>query len=501
MGTSTTDTVAPPTTNTAPAPAATFDDDGTVTPTVENEVMATTWKTFAAAFAEDDTSSLAAVSTPEVQETVAGYFSCGCTPWPAAVSSVSFAAAPQTTYPLSFLAEVEGNDYDGKTLTKEVVFNQTGAGQPWLVAFLGYYIGGTPLLGATPTNLLQAPSALPQNPASLAQEYASFFQEVDQTDRLPALPSGFVQGSVEQQLVTGSLQGDAYDLAHNLANRYTHRVAAISSVFPAPEGDLVCSTIEMTDVETPTAGTVITQPADQSTWGDLLAPGTYQSLTSRATDQPCFYELTDGSVYLVTDMGGPFALGPGSSGAATPSPPPVTSPPTSTATPTISTGQPPQGVSVVVSVDRAAGSMTFDTNQLDVTYRTCPSFGGQSPTGAPIGVTGVQPGDFVTLAVNSATPCVSELNIIAAPQPPACDATNYGGVATVSWVGGNLSADSILYRPSGPNEPVVGLRWCQAPTVVGVDGAAMTIAQIPPGASVQISMSGNVWVEAIKVLS
>jgi hypothetical protein len=122
-----------------------------------------------------------------------------------------------------------------------------------------------------------------------------------------------------------------------------------------------------------------------------------------------------------------------------------------------------------------------------------------SPEGAVSRLSSLSVGQFATLDVNSSTPCVSQVSVLAAPHPPACKAVDFGGAATVRWVGFNQSAQSVVYTATGPNEPTVALHWCTTPVVAGANGAAISLPQIPAGASVQLTLSQNDWVTAVSV--
>jgi hypothetical protein len=67
-------------------------------------------------------------------------------------------------------------------------------------------------------------------------------------------------------------------------------------------------------------------------------------------------------------------------------------------------------------------------------------------------------------------------------------------------VGANTAAQSIVYARTGAGQPTVALRWCQAPTAASADGSAIALASIAPGSTVEITMSGNVWVTGVTVL-
>jgi hypothetical protein len=59
----------------------------------------------------------------------------------------------------------------------------------------------------------------------------------------------------------------------------------------------------------------------------------------------------------------------------------------------------------------------------------------------------------------------------------------------------------VLYQPTGPNEPIVMQRWCQPPNVLDANGNAISLAQIAPGAQVQLLLSSDDWVTTVAVRS
>lgn len=481
---------------------------GLITPAVESEVVATSWKTFSDAFVEDDPVTMATVATPDVVNVVAGYFSCGCEPWPPADTSVSFSAPLESSYPLSFYSEIIGKEYDGTPLNKDVVFTQAAPSAPWLVSYIGASVG-PPLFGSVPTNLQQAPMTVPEEPTNLPQEFVSFFQKLDQAGTVPQLPTGALDVGILKEIIDQS-QAATYDRSReHLSDQYTHSISGVTAVYPGPDGDLICLTNNVTDVVTPQSGATITQPANRSKWGNLLAPGMYSGLTTRSISDVCLYEDVGGAVAVVSTVGGEYSViptagssAPSATGAITtvePAVPPASAAPP--ATPSVVTGQPSEGESIVISVNPGANTVALDTNQIDVTYKACSSFQAVSPSGARVGLAGVHVGDFVTDVVDISAPCISAVRVLVAPQPPRCEATNYGGQISVIWVGSNEIAHSVVYQRTGSDQATVGLLWCQPPTIVGANGSATTLAQIRAGSTVEISMSGNVWVTGIQLQS
>lgn len=128
-----------------------------VTPALEQQIVQTTWKTFATGFATGDTNSVDATSTPSVQQAVTGTFHCGCGGWPVASTTVNYSAPEQTNYPLYFYAELQGQDFNGQPMVKEAAFSQAATGQAWPLAYLGAYVNGSPVFGTASSDSVADP--------------------------------------------------------------------------------------------------------------------------------------------------------------------------------------------------------------------------------------------------------------------------------------------------------------------------------------------------------
>lgn len=296
---------APATTTVTPTPsssAATF-----ITPAVEQAVVRTVWLPFSDALALDDLGTLRNLTTPSAFDTVTGALDCGCQPWPPAYTSVSFSAPPQTSYPLSFLAEFDGQDYDHSPMTKEVVFTQAAAGAPWLVAYVGAFFNGTPVFtpGAdlvTAAPALQVPLSTPEN------AFVQYFQQIDSTGN-DELPSGLGADTFLQQETSDSLTHRQDDLRAGWTDTFTHSLADSSNPFPvSPPGSETqieaCFTMRYQDVVTAPASDPIVQLSGEGPFPASLAAGTYSSVTETGDVQICFVADLNGEAWMTTNWGG-----------------------------------------------------------------------------------------------------------------------------------------------------------------------------------------------------
>jgi hypothetical protein len=213
-----------------------------------------------------------------------------------------------------------------------------------------------------------------------------------------------------------------------------------------------------------------------------------------------------------SDGHGDFIVGP--LRATQPASSPAASTPESTTPPTVATvapasasasltGPPTNGDVAVISVDGGGSRVTVEVGQHDVTYRACSGFLAASPGAASRTLTQVAPGTFATLNVDTSVPCLREMTLLATPVPPQCNpSSSMSGTADVTWEGYDQSAHSVLYQPTGANEPTVAGRWCVTPTVEGPNHLATTLSNIPIGAPVQLVISNNdEWITGVSMTS
>jgi len=258
-----------------------------VTLSVAQQVFDTTWKPFANAFVDGDDVGMDRFTTPTVQHVIAAAFACGCRPWPTAYSQVSFTAPPQSTYPLSFYAEITGQDYDGTTQWRQVVFTQASATAPWLISFMGAFNEGSAILGTPATDTLAAPS-----PASAAMAnadgaaLATFLDHLDANTN-PSPPPGFLVPGWLASVISEENQGLATETKDGDVSTTVHAVGTPSLTFAGPYLALECFPISFTATYRNANGTPLVQPQDQDGFGLFQAPGTFSSITQTGVNDWC----------------------------------------------------------------------------------------------------------------------------------------------------------------------------------------------------------------------
>ena len=169
--------------------------------------------------------------------------------------------------------------------------------------------------------------------------------------------------------------------------------------------------------------------------------------------------------------------------------------------PAVLTGTPSNGQMAVIRVDVTGRRLLLDTGANDVTYTACSGFHAVAPGGAPMGLSGLSAGDYLTATIDANAPCVSAVTLLTPPAPPQCTSSGFLGSAVVTWEGFNQGSHAVLYQPTGPGEPIVADRWCTTPSLGGANGAAVTLSQIPKGAQVQLLTSDAGWLNSVLVKS
>ena len=284
--------------------SAATSDSGPMTASLENDVITSTWQTFALAFQQDDLATLSTVATPSVQEVVAGYFLCGCGPWTTFSRQISFSAPPQSAYPRYLMAEIQGQNYNQTPLNKEVVFGQAAPGQPWLVAYLGAYDVAGPLFSTGGGSGNGPPQTLPNPLTSVPSEFQAWAQRLDTTGVGNPLPPHFGSSGISSEVVAGTARNHAYAHANGLTETFSHHVDGVSPVFGTPSGNLMCESMTVTEQVDSKSGDRIVQPSDRSIWTAALPPGVYRTLKTTEEVDTCFLEQPTGTIYEQTNMGG-----------------------------------------------------------------------------------------------------------------------------------------------------------------------------------------------------
>ena len=407
----------------------------------------------------------------------------------------------QSSLPATFLGEAT-TTLEKKPYVQYLVISRQSAAQEWkVVADPGY--SGTGTLDAPDNSRsgFDQPTGGSSVPASTAlpAALATYWQTWTDTRHAPG-GSTFAPGKWTTQAgkaLAESPEGAVYR-QNGLKGYYIYRAGGPGETwtFRTASGKITCGVVRWQTYWTSKYGAY--QPASLDNWGLSVTPGYYRAVVETDIIQPCFIQRAGQATAVVSGQVDPDTL----QGVGLLASIPSTS--TTTTTATSPYGSPPSGQlltgdSAIVGI--SGSSVTVDTDGQDVRYAECPAFQLFSPTGVPLAPSTLAVGDVATLTVGATSaPCVSRVSLLATPEPPQCKTLNSGGQIEAVWVGANTAAQSIVYARTGAGQPTVALRWCQAPTAAGANGSAIALASIAPGSTVQITMSGNVWVTGVTVL-
>ncbi len=278
------------------------------------QAFGSTWTKFDNAFAQGQLSIMANYSTPNVFEAASFSTGCGCV-WTTPHSQTLFSVPIEHSYPISFLAQISTPAPHHSIYSPYVtlvVFTKATAHARWLVAYLMRYAGDKRYLKSSA--LKGAPPAtFPVYEVN--QQITRFFTSVVTTGTSPADDTWPRTGSTGQELQNYlNVSADVQQLGDRQLTEFN---AVDNSVaFAYPEGDIVCASyMSISRILAPT-GAPIVQPSDQNTWGGMLAPGSYSSLTKLGMHSYCYSVITRanahrdevnpisffGSVYQITGV-------------------------------------------------------------------------------------------------------------------------------------------------------------------------------------------------------
>jgi hypothetical protein len=306
------------------ASAATDTQAPQVTLAVAQRVYSTTWLRFGRAFALDQPSTMKALTTPHAFEVATAMSSCGCG-WDTPHSKVLFSIPPQQDYPESFLAQIStpAPPHSGYSpFVSIVVFAKSGSGTSWQVAYFVRYAGTLQYLDssiASSTRKTLFPTG------DVTARLAAFFTSMVTTGSPPLGDNWTLSGPLAEELQ--GYQTTKTDLAAGGDQQQTKFEAVDHSVlFPYSSGDLMCASYSSYSTVTPSpGGPAIAQPQDQSTWSDLLPPGTYTSLSKMGMHDVCFSIDTVDNPHqddteTISFSGGVYQIAGTSTSGSTPAP-------------------------------------------------------------------------------------------------------------------------------------------------------------------------------------
>lgn len=152
-----------------------------------------------------------------------------------------------------------------------------------------------------------------------------------------------------------------------------------------------------------------------------------------------------------------------------------------------------------MGLNPANNLVSLDNGEQNVSYPICNGFRAVAPDGANMSLAQLRPGDFVKVSVAASSPCLVAVSVLAPPTGTQCSGgSGFPSYGVVAWEGFNERAHSVI------SEGVSGgswdaWRWCSPPTVVGANGVAILMSQIPVGTTVRLWLSATDWVTGVSV--
>jgi len=473
-----------------------------VSPAQAKVIFGDLWTLRNDAFTTHNRSLMAAIESGPALEADEVTCSCNTRSPRGPILHESVLVPAQSSLPATFLAEAT-TTLEKKPYVQYLVISRQSAAQQWkVVADPGYSGTGALDAPANSGNGFDQPTGGSSVAASTAlpAALATYWQAWTDTRHAPA-GSTFAAGEWTTQAgktLAASPEG-AVSGQNGLNGYYLYRAGGPGETwtFRTANGEVTCGVVRWQTYWTSRSGTY--QPASLDNWGLSVAPGFYRAVVETDIIQPCFMQRDGRATAVVSGQVDPDTLQ--GVGLLASIPRATTTTTTSAASPygTPPSGQLVEGDSAVVGL--SGGSITVDTDGANARYTECPTFQLSSPTGVPLAASSLAVGDVATLTVGATSIlCLSRISLLATPEPPQCKALNNGGQIEAVWVGANTAAHTIVYSQTGAGQPTVALRWCQAPTAAGANGSAIALGSIAPGSTVEITMSGNVWVTGVTVL-
>jgi len=268
-----------------------------VSPAEAAQVLQDFWPAHERAVVARDVAGLRRLETGAGAVFEPGAVACGClrVASPRALVKTAFFVPKQTGYPAHFLVEAL-HQTSGSSWTEILVFTQSAAGAPWLVAENSGFapVSGPARLGRAvtdPDGYAMPPSKQQHGRAQkVARQMASLWQQAKDTGRVPVQTSFDTRGQTGSRLAQiaafpqdGVQSNGLVGHAHFYVDPTDLLVESNDAGF-----DLACQPIRETMAYRARPGTVIIQDAAQANWGVLLSPGRYTSVTNHGAWQTCF---------------------------------------------------------------------------------------------------------------------------------------------------------------------------------------------------------------------
>lgn len=265
-------------------------------PAVATHAASVAWSGLMTGIAVADPTIMGEYADRGVVNVVVAKFSCGCPAWPSRPRSVETTAPVEHSYPTTFFAELDFANYEHGPLSAYAELEHKSPTARWKFAYLSVATGPVYLHPTTTASMEDDPVPVAYNLRQNFQLFAQYLQEVRTAGAAVGNPWNVLTGGNSEAGVLGSqlVQAHAADVAAGVTVQVAYRVARVGTVFATPQGDAACAEIDSFGVETAGPGSRLFQPSDRSTYGSLLPPGTYSSVTIETARDVCLQGSANG---------------------------------------------------------------------------------------------------------------------------------------------------------------------------------------------------------------
>lgn len=289
----------------------------TVDPALAARIVGTVWPVREAALDSDDPTTLAGFETGSAlagDNAELAASACGCTGRPARpIATRNLFVPKESAYPAWFVTELTTSPVQhSQSDVLLMVFTRASALAHWMLSLETEYAfgNGSAWVYATPESMPGgydlATSRHNELPVDLGAYYQSWADQGVAPPTSPFAPGAFTTALGQLQAAedkTLAAEGEQHRVTYSVdeAQDGNWTVAANNErQEPSYGWALSCGTVRYVAVTTLAPGAApILQPADRSTWGATLAPGTYTRITQWGLHETCFMDDLDGIPYLV----------------------------------------------------------------------------------------------------------------------------------------------------------------------------------------------------------
>jgi hypothetical protein len=260
---------------------------------------------------EFNAAGLPAIASPHLIHVLVGVAVCGCLVLGNRWTSYELTAPRQTTYPISFLAEVDDPNafrvINGVRVAIPfitlVVFEKANAHAGWMVSRIVGNGDRSPLLASTSAESMDT---TPLSTTPFARAFSQLISAMDSARNAGNVSPSNMWSRVGPNDDPGKLFAELKNDYRSDQVQHAHQVGGYtmempSTVFVSKGGSIECAYVLGTVTY---SGSGNVQPPNRSNFGPLLAPGTYSSVTLSSTRDACVLVTPSGFNQFIGVTGG-----------------------------------------------------------------------------------------------------------------------------------------------------------------------------------------------------